>query len=63
MTCAWYYWNFTFCCICFKEINEDTCWSDEKGQKWDMCISCGEEENDHEEVPGEPPLPGTPSDP
>lgn len=33
-----------YCCICFKTLVPEECWVDEKGQRWDICKECGEEE-------------------
>ena len=33
-----------YCCLCFKDLTPETCWADEDGQKWDICVECGEHE-------------------
>jgi len=33
-----------YCCLCFKTLTPDECWTDEEGQKWDKCIDCGDAE-------------------
>lgn len=33
-----------YCCLCFKSLAPDECWTDEEGQKWDVCIPCKEAE-------------------
>ena len=33
-----------YCCICFTTLTPETAWADETGQKWDLCVPCGEQE-------------------
>ena len=30
-----------YCCVCFKELDPETCWVDDAGEKWDLCLECG----------------------
>lgn len=32
------------CCICFEFVPVEDLWRDEGGQRWDMCVPCGETE-------------------
>lgn len=31
-----------YCGLCFVPLEDDECWVDSKGQKWDMCRECGD---------------------
>lgn len=33
-----------YCCLCFTPLTPEECHVDEKGQKWDVCKKCAEEE-------------------
>lgn len=32
------------CCLCFTQIDQDSCMEDAEGVKWDLCRPCGEKE-------------------
>jgi len=31
-----------YCCLCFCNLTPEACWVDGEGQKWDICIECGD---------------------
>ena len=33
-----------YCCLCFRTLTPDECWANEAGQKFDVCVPCGEAE-------------------
>jgi hypothetical protein len=35
---------YPYCCICYEQISEETCWQDPNGIKWDICKPCAEVE-------------------
>lgn len=34
-----------YCCICFVDLEPETCYVDQEGQRWDMCEACGTHED------------------
>lgn len=36
--------NCLYCCLCFKSITPSECWTNEKGQKENICIACAKAE-------------------
>jgi hypothetical protein len=36
--------GLVMCCICYGRFTPNNLFIDKDGQKWDMCIPCGEQE-------------------
>ena len=34
------------CCICFEAVHVDDLYRDSEGDKWDMCVPCGQHEEE-----------------